>query len=177
MTTVLNPILDRWRFFALVISATMLAIAHAFQTFGHLAPCKLCLKQRTVYWVAGGVAAISMVAVRLPGGPKLREASCYLLGVIFLVGAGTAAYHAGAEWKFWPGPQSCSGGGRVNMADLQALLAGKMDKIVRCDEAAWRMFGVSMAGWNAIASLLLVLLSAASGLREREKAKSWRGGA
>ena len=61
MSTVLNPILDRWRFFALVISAAMLAVAHGFQTFGHLAPCELCLKQRTVYWVAGGVSAISMM--------------------------------------------------------------------------------------------------------------------
>jgi disulfide bond formation protein DsbB len=170
--TVLNPILDRWRFFALIASAAMLAVAHAFQTFGHLAPCELCLKQRTVYWVAGGVAAASMVLVRTPGGPKLREATCYLLAVIFLVGCGTAAYHAGVEWKFWPGPQSCSGGGSVNMADLQALLAGKMGKVVRCDEAAWRMFGISMAGYNALASLVLVALSVAAGQRDRAKAKT-----
>jgi len=172
MPRFLNPILDRWRFFAIVISAAMLAVAHAFETFGHLAPCELCLKQRTVYWVAAGVAAISMVAVRLPGGPKLRAASCWLLAAIFAVGTGVAAYHAGVEWKFWPGPQSCSGGGSVNMADLQALLAGKLDKVVRCDQAAWRMFGVSMAGYNALASVVFVALSVAAALRDQAKART-----
>src|SRR3982751_4113909 len=139
MPSSLNPILDRWRFAALVVSAAMLAIAHASETFGHLAPCELCLKQRTVYWVAGAIAAAAMVVVRLPGGPRLREATCWLLGLVFLTGAGIAAYHAGVEWKFWPGPQSCSGGGSVNIKDLQDLLAGKLNKVVRCDEAAWRM--------------------------------------
>ena len=61
----LNPILERWRFFALLASATMLAAAHAFQTFGGLAPCELCLKQRAVYWVAGAIAA---ARERLPHG-------------------------------------------------------------------------------------------------------------
>ena len=103
MQTALRPILDRWRFFALVISAAMLAAAHAFQTFGGLAPCELCLKQRTVYWVAGAFAAIAMVVVRLPGGPRFREASCWLLALIFLASVGVAGYHAGVEWKFWPG--------------------------------------------------------------------------
>ena len=172
MPRFLNPILDRWRFFAIVISAAMLSVAHASETFGHLAPCELCLKQRTVYWVAAGVAAISMVAVRLPGGPKLRAASCWLLAAIFAVGTWVAAYHAGVEWKFWPGPQSCSGGGSVNMADLQALLAGKLDKVVRCDQAAWRMFGVSMAGYNALASVVFVALSAAAALRDQAKART-----
>ncbi len=169
MPTVLNPILDRWRFFALLASAAMLAIAHAFQTFDHLAPCELCLKQRTVYWTATGVAAVAMVIVRRPGGPLIREATCWLLAAIFLTGFGIAVYHAGAEWKFWPGPQSCSGGGSVNMKDLQDLLAGKSGKVVRCDEAAWVFAGLSMAGWNAVASLIMAGLSAASAVRERRK--------
>src|SRR5947209_9211520 len=107
----LAPLLARWRLAALVVSAAMLAIAHGFQTFGGYQPCTLCLRQREVYWVAGAVALGFMIAVRTPVGPRLRQLSCWALGVIFLVGAATAIYHAGAEWKFWPGPSTCSSAG------------------------------------------------------------------
>jgi disulfide bond formation protein DsbB len=170
MQSFLRQILDRWRLFALLASAAMLATAHAFETFGGLAPCELCLKQRTVYWVAIAVSAVAMVIVRTAGGPRWREPTCWLLALIFLVGAGTAGYHAGAEWKFWPGPQSCSGGAKVTAAALKDLLNGGGVKMPACDQPAWKLLGLSMAGWNTIASLILVALSAASALRERSKA-------
>jgi disulfide bond formation protein DsbB len=169
MQMILRPFLDRWRLVALLASGAMLAIAHAFQTFGGLAPCELCLKQRTVYWVAAGVAALAMIAVRTPGGPQLRQASCWLLAVVFLTGAGIAAYHAGAEWKFWPGPASCSGGGKVTAAALRDLMNGGGVTMPACDKPAWVFLGVSMAGWNVVASLILAALSAAAAIRERSK--------
>jgi len=169
MPSILPLILDRWRFFALLASAAMLATAHAFETFGGLAPCELCLKQRTVYWVAGGLAALAMVIVRLPGGPRLRQASCWLLALVFLAGAGIAAFHAGVEWKLWPGPESCSGGGKVTAAALKDLLNGGGVKMPACDRPAWVFAGLSMAGWNTLASLILVGLSVAAALRERGK--------
>jgi disulfide bond formation protein DsbB len=165
----LRPFLDRWRLVALLASGAMLAIAHAFQTFGGLAPCELCLKQRTVYWVAAAVAALAMIAVRTPGGPRLRQASCWLLALVFLTGAGVAAYHAGAEWKFWPGPASCSGGGTVTVAALKDLMNGGGVKMPACNKPAWVFLGISMAGWNVVASLILAALSAAAALRERGK--------
>jgi len=170
MSSFLRPFLDRWRLCALAASAAMLAIAHAFETFGHMAPCELCLKQRTVYWAAGGVALAAMVVVRLPGCPRFRQLSDWLLALVFLTGCGIAAYHAGVEWKFWPGPQTCTGGGSVDIKSLQDLLAGKLKNIVRCDQPAWVFLGLSMAGWNAVASLILAALSAAAAVRERAKA-------
>ena len=169
MPGILNSILERWRFFALLISAGMLATAHAFQTFGGLAPCELCLKQRTVYWVAAGLAALAMIIVRLPGGPRWREATCWLLALVFLASVGVAGYHAGVEWKFWPGPESCSGGGKVSLAALKDLLNGGGVKMPACDHPAWIFLGVSMAGWNCLASLVFVALSVAAALRERAK--------
>ena len=165
----LAPILDRWRFFALVVSAGMLAAAHAFQTFGGMAPCELCLKQRTVYWVAIGLGAAGMVVVRLPGGPRWREITCWLLALVFAMGVYIAGFHAGVEWKFWPGPQSCSGGGAVSAAALKDLLSGGGVKMPACDHPAWVFAGLSMAGWNAVVSSILVALSIAAALRERRK--------
>lgn len=171
MTSLLRPFLDRWRLCALLVSAAMLAIAHAFERFGGLAPCTLCLKQREVYWWAGGLALAFMVIVRLPGGPRLRQATCWILSLAFLVGAGVAAYHAGAEWKFWPGPTTCAGAGSatVNADAMSALLNGAKIRGPACDKAAWVFLGLSMAGWNALISLALAGLSAAAALRERSK--------
>jgi disulfide bond formation protein DsbB len=166
----LNPFLDRWRLCALLASAAMLATAHAFQTFGGYAPCTLCLRQREVYWVAAAIAAVFMVVVRLPGGPGWREISCWILGLVFLTGMGVAVYHAGAEWKFWPGPTTCaSGGGGVSAAAIADMLDGARIRPPACDEAAWVFAGLSMAGWNALISLGLAVLSVAAAFRERSK--------
>ncbi|RAK60167.1 disulfide bond formation protein B [Phenylobacterium hankyongense] len=171
MSDFLRPFLDRWRLCALVISAGMLAIAHAFETFGGLAPCTLCLRQREVYWVAAALSAGFMVIVRLPGGPRWRAATCWILALVFLTGAGVAAYHAGAEWKFWPGPTTCSGSGAgaVSASALNELMNGAKIRPPACDQAAWVFGGLSMAGWNAVASLVFAGLSVAAALRERSK--------
>ncbi|MDB5448828.1 MAG: disulfide bond formation protein DsbB [Phenylobacterium sp.] len=171
MTGLLRPFLDRWRLCALVASAVMLAIAHGFETFGRLAPCTLCLRQREVYWVAATVALVFMVVVRLPGGPRWRQISCWILTVIFLVGCGIAVYHAGAEWKLWPGPTTCSSAGAsgVDANAMSALLNGAKIRPPACDKAAWVFLGLSMAGWNALISLALAALSAAAAVRERSK--------
>ena len=171
MTNALRPFLDRWRLCAVLAAATMLAIAHAFETFGGYAPCTLCLRQREIYWAILGGGLAFMVLVRMPGGPRWRQATCWILGLAFLAGATVAAYHAGAEWKFWPGPQACAatGTGQVTAADMQALLSGAKVRPPACDEAPWVFAGLSMAGWNALASLSLATLSVLAALRERTK--------
>ncbi len=170
LTALTRPFLDRWRLTALLSSALMLAIAHGFQTFGGYQPCTLCLRQREVYWAAAAVGAVAMILVRLPGGPRLRQLSCWLLGLIFLGGLALAVYHAGAEWKFWPGPTTCASAGRgVSAADMNDLLNGAKIRPPACDEAPWRLLGISMAGWNALISLKLTVLSVAAALRERTK--------
>jgi disulfide bond formation protein DsbB len=170
LSDLLRPFLDRWRLVALLSAALMLAIAHGFQTFGGYQPCTLCLRQREVYWAAAAFSAVAMIAVRLPGGPRLRQASCWILALIFLTGCAVAVYHAGAEWKFWPGPTTCSGAGRgVSAADIADLLNGAKIRPPSCDEAAWRFLGISMAGWNALISLKVTILSGIAALRERAK--------
>ncbi len=153
--------------FAAVASAVMLAIAHLFETFGHLPPCELCLSQRDGYWAAFWVAVIGVLISRLwRHGPRWFAV---LLGLIFLAEAILAAYHAGVEWKWWPGPTSCTAThATVTAADMASLLKGVKINMVRCDQAAWRWLGLSMAGWNALYALGFAIVSfAAASVRIR----------
>ncbi len=159
MIRLYEPFLRRWRLTAFLTSALMLAIAHGFEKIGGLAPCYLCLKQREVYWVALTVALVGMLAVRTRIGAGTRRGFNLALGAIFLVGVGVAVYHAGAEWKWWPGPTICAGGGKVTADSMAALLKGETFSPPSCSDAAWVFLGLSMAGWNALISLKLAILS------------------
>jgi disulfide bond formation protein DsbB len=136
----------------------MLAAAHAFQHFGYQ-PCLLCLRQREVYWAAIAVAAAAIAArALLKTLPAAVLVSDVLLGLVFLTGTVVAAYHAGAEWKFWPGPSTCAAAGPLDPAALLEAL-NKPIHPPSCEDAAWRMFGISMAGYNALISAGLAGLS------------------
>ena len=137
----LNP---TWPLLAAVASALMLAGAHAFETFGHLPPCELCLKQRDVYWLALALGLAGFALGRGLKRPLILNLASLALGLVFLFGAGLAAYHAGVEWKWWPGPQACTGQARASIAAVTALMNGGRIRGPSCDVAAWRMAGLSM---------------------------------
>ncbi|MGZ3399353.1 MAG: disulfide bond formation protein B [Caulobacteraceae bacterium] len=167
MRSLSKTLLDLWPLAGACASAAMLAAAHAFETFGGLAPCHLCFYQRDVYWAAlsVGVVGFALGYMRLAW---VRRAADGLLALIFLAGMGLAAYHAGVEWTWWPGPASCTGGGAVNAGQLAAFMNGAKLNVPQCDQAAWRMFGISMAGYNAVISLGLTVLSVLAVRRERD---------
>ena len=149
------PRLDA-RTYALVAafaSAAMLGVAHAFERFGGYEPCQLCLRQREVYWLALPAALVGFVL--LLRRTDLNRVVPSLLALIFLTGFGVAAYHAGIEWRWWPAPPTCGGGGAASAGDISAMLRGAPIRLVLCDEVAWSFAGLSMAGWNALASLAL----------------------
>ncbi len=138
-------------------SIAILGSALASQYLGGLAPCKLCIYQRWpyVFTIAAGFAAWM-----LPRGAAARRwlvASC---GVAFAIGGAIAVYHAGIEYGWFAGPTSCSGVGPTptTIEELRRQLMAQ--PVVRCDEPAWTMFGVSMAGYNAVASAVLAGASA-----------------
>jgi disulfide bond formation protein DsbB len=162
----LDPVLRRWPIVALVISAAMLAIAHGFQTFGHLAPCHLCLKQREVYWAAMAVSAVAIVAGLTPLRATATRIGCAVLVLVFAYGVYLAGFHAGAEWHWWKAPVTCASTGPVNISALKALLAGGGAHQPACDQAPWVFLGLSMAGWNCLISVGLVVISALAALRK-----------
>jgi disulfide bond formation protein DsbB len=158
----------RWPVLALAASAAMLAAAHGFEFFGY-APCQMCHWQRWVYWVAGSISLLGILAAWRNVNPRMLLALNILLGLTFLTGLGIAFYHAGVEWKVFPGPASCAAGkldlGGQKLSDL----INKPLHVPSCGDAAWRFpaadWGISMAGLNAIISLGLVTLTYISARR------------
>lgn len=145
-------------------SALALAAAWYFQLVVGLAPCPLCLEQRLAYYAAIplGLAAFAAARNRREG---MARALLGLLGLAMLGNMGLAIYHAGVEWQFWAGPTTCTGAPVMTGNVLSAL---KGAHVPRCDEAAWRLFGLSMAGWNALIALGLAMVSLAGATTGRK---------
>jgi disulfide bond formation protein DsbB len=155
--------------FALFLAAGAIAGAWLFEFAGY-APCPLCLTQRWAYYA--GVPVLFAALALVSGGN--RRAAIWLFGLaalMFLANAGLGVYHAGAEWKFWPGPDTCAGGVQglsSNAGDLLKQI--ETTKVIRCDEPAIRIFGLSLAGWNVIASLLIFAGAAQAALAASDEA-------
>lgn len=126
--------------------------ALAFEHLGGYAPCPLCLMQRYAYYAA--IPALFVAMALVSEMPRLAGLIFLAVAFAFLANAGLGVYHAGVEWKFWPGPDTCATAQALpaNPADLLSGLAET--RVVRCDEAAWTLFGLSLAGWNVLASMV-----------------------
>ncbi|TAH33697.1 MAG: disulfide bond formation protein B [Alphaproteobacteria bacterium] len=165
-------------------STAILLAALAFQYIGGYQPCILCYYQRVPYAVilAGGfIYACAYLWSRcvLQGDGwddkadlEARRVITMLFipaAIVFLIGAGLAAYHVGVEWKWWLGPDVCAMPGQSTPDDLNALFNQIMNTpIVHCDEVQWSLFGISMAGYNVLMSLGLAAFSLIAFYRSRK---------
>lgn len=139
------------------LSALAVGGALAIEYIGGVAPCPLCLDQRIAYYAAVPLALLAFAL--LPGNAPLSRAILALLAVGFVFNAGLGVYHSGIEWGWWPGPETCSGAGSIATTP-DALLQGlKNPRVVRCDAAALRVLGLSLAGYSALISAFLAALS------------------
>jgi len=156
------------RTFSLLLAAggslAILLGAFAFQYLGGLAPCQLCLWQR---WPHAAAILIGLLALLVTRGPIARLLP--LLGALAaLATAAIGAFHVGVEQKWWEGLASCTAGS-ISGLSTSDLLNPDVDvgAVVRCDEIAWAMFGISMAGWNVILSVLLAMIWVSAYRRSR----------
>ena len=157
---------------ALAIFAVSLATllgAWFFQFVLKLAPCPLCLEQRIPYYVVIPLSLLVAVAALLRAPRSVVAAGFAAVLVAILCSAALGAYHAGVEWRFWPGPTDCSGPVTDFTAKGPLLDQLRSIRVVRCDEAAWRFLGLSLAGYNVLISLALAAV-AAFGLALRGRA-------
>ena len=142
--------------------------ALGFEHLGGYIPCALCLMQREPYYygIPVGLLALLSAAFDLPAA--LTKLLLAVIAIMMLVGAGIGIYHAGVEWHFWAGPAGCATtaqGISSNVGDLLGDLDSKHGP--SCTDAALRVLGLSFAGWNVIASLVLAAIAAHGALKAR----------
>lgn len=162
-----------WTAFALMASLALLGAAHAFERFGGLSPCNLCLKQREVYWaavaIAGAATFWAVISRASRGTPRIAS---FLLAVVFATGAITAVFHMGGELKWWELPATCAraapGDFDLNSLTSLALGTGPAPRVAVCDAVTWRFLGVSMAGWNALIAAALAVFSLLAAKRPKD---------
>lgn len=149
------------------ISAAILLIGMAGTVgtalgFEHLAgfmPCKLCLEQRTPYYIGAPLMLIAFISSQFKW-PALLTRLLLLAGALLMAfGLVLAIYHTGVELKYWAGPADCSTASVSITQDAGSLL-GSLNKIrpPACDEAAGHFLGLSFPGWNILASALFTCI-------------------
>jgi disulfide bond formation protein DsbB len=139
-----------------LVSLALILGALGFQYIGGYPPCEMCMWQRYPHFAAiaiGLVGGLLLQANVLPSSLAKPVATLALLCVAATGAIGV--YHAGVEWHWWNGPSACTGHAFVvnGALDLNA-------HVVSCEHAAWRLFGISMAGYNALISLGAAIIAA-----------------
>ena len=134
------------RALALVLPAALLTGALGSQYIGHLVPCEMCLWQR---WPLYGAVALALVALVLSGTGASRLLTVFA-GFFILASGIIAVKHVGVERHWWAGPAHCTAPAIQGGDVLRQILAAPL---VQCDVPQWTLFGISLAGFNALFSL------------------------
>jgi disulfide bond formation protein DsbB len=142
-----------------VVGAAAILGAWFFQFVLGLKPCPLCLEQRYAYYFAIPLAVMVVMGEQVGAARKVLVAALAAIAAGMLWNTYLGIYHSGIEWKWWQGPNDCSGalenlGSAGNLAKTLQTMS-----VVRCDEAAWRFLGLSLAGYNALISAMLATIA------------------
>ena len=139
--------------FILLVTVAILSSAYSAQYIGGLRPCILCLYERIPWFITG---ALMLVTILMQFSGPARRSILLIAALVMLAGAGLGGYHVGVEQKIFQPPTTCSATTTPNtLNELKALLQTSMPP--RCDEISWSLFGISLAGFNAIASFAMAL--------------------
>ncbi|PZO77662.1 MAG: disulfide bond formation protein B [Mesorhizobium amorphae] len=139
-----------------------------FQHWGGYMPCKLCLEQRTPYYLGIPVMAAAALSSFLRGPAMLTRALLALGGALMLWGAWQGAFHSGVEWGWWAGPTDCGAVAPSVDTGNRGVLDALNDVVPpSCDKAALRIAGLSLAGWNFLIALALAAVAFWGAARRR----------
>jgi disulfide bond formation protein DsbB len=155
--TVTYDTAGRARLLALLLSGGLLGGAYISQYVFGLYPCEMCWWQRYPHFAALGLTGLAFVAPAPRAWVALAAVSILISGVI-------GGFHAGVEYKWWPGITGCA------VIDLQMdVLNPTLAPVTRCDEAPWTLFGISLAGFNFLFSGLgaIAILALTVGRQKR----------
>ena len=147
---------------AIALALAMAAVVGAalgFQHIGGYIPCKLCLVQRIPYYVGVPVMALAAVSAALRWPAVVTRGLLAAGGLLMLYGLFLGVQHSGVEWGWWAGPTDCGAVAPVDTGGKGVLDALNTVIPPSCDKAALRVLGLSFAGWNAVASLILAVVA------------------
>ena len=150
-----------------IMMAFVVIIALGFEHIGGYIPCALCLEQRIAYYMGAPLMVIAGMASYFTAPTFLVRGLVFIAGILMIYNAVLGFYHSGVEWYWWPGPESCGAaadGLSLNAADLLSDINNKIPP--SCDKAALRVFGLSFAGWNVIASSILAFFTLRFAMRK-----------
>ncbi|MCF2515796.1 disulfide bond formation protein B [Sphingomonas sp. G124] len=136
--------LKRARLLALLVPAALLGGALGSQYIGGLYPCEMCYWQR---WPHGAAILLALAAILSPVNAPRTRPLVLLAALAIAISGAIGVFHAGVELGYWEGITRCTATGATSLEDILKV------PLVRCDQVQWSLFGVSMAGWNAIFSL------------------------
>jgi disulfide bond formation protein DsbB len=140
-----------------VAMAATVGGALGFEHWGGYMPCKLCLEERTPYYIGAPLMFLAAVISGLKWPGWLVRGLLLIGALLMTYGIALAIYHSGVEWKFWAGPTDCSAATMSITTNAGNLLSDiNSVRPPACDQAAGRFLGLSFAGWNAVASLILL---------------------
>lgn len=147
--------------FMMLAMAATVGAALAFQHLGGYIPCKLCLEQRTPYYLGIPLMALAALSALLRWPATLTRALLFVGGLVMLWSLYLGVFHAGVEWGFWAGPADCGAVTAPAGTGGQGGVLDAIDAVVppSCDKASLRVLGLSFAGWNALASAVLALVA------------------
>ena len=159
----------RWGSTALFLALVAILTALGFEHLAGMQPCPLCLQQRWAYYGAIPTTFVALVLLSA-GYPRSAAVLFGLIALAYLGNAGLGTYHAGVEWGFWPGPDTCAASGSGLNPARSLLEQLQNTRVIRCDQAAARFGGLSFAGWNVVACVMLstAALKAAFAARDHE---------
>jgi disulfide bond formation protein DsbB len=131
------------RWLALGIPAFLLGGAYVSQYGFGLYPCEMCWWQRWPHFAALVLASVSFMITPTRVWVALAAVAVLLSGLI-------GVFHAGVEYDWWEGLTHCA---LPTVAGADPLEVIMNQPITRCDEPAWTLLGISLAGFNALFSI------------------------
>ncbi|HEX8468848.1 MAG TPA: disulfide bond formation protein B [Allosphingosinicella sp.] len=146
--------LDKARVLAIAVPAALLAGAFGSEIFGGLYPCEMCWWQRYAHFAGLGLALLSLA---LRKAPDKGRSFVWLAALAILASGGIGAYHAGVEADIFEGFTQCASSTSAGLSSEELLKQVMAAPVVRCDDIQFSFLGISMAGWNAILSILAAL--------------------
>ena len=147
---------------SLVLPAALLMGAFGSELMS-LVPCEMCWWQRWAHMCALPFAIAAMLFLTPPLRRTTLATTRRADRVAALCGAGAGmailasgvigAYHAGVEYHWWQGRTACASSLPRGLSTAEFLEVLMAKPLVRCDSAQWTLFGISLAGYNAVMSI------------------------